>query len=96
MIKGQFSEKELSYLNSLDAVERATPLRITYSKQFKEEFMQRLHAGEKPKSIFESAGLPASFIGYKRIERACAHWREAEMKDALCLTNDKIPKRDDI
>ena len=58
--------------------------------------MQRLHAGEKPKEIFESAGLPASFIGYKRTERACAHWREAEMKDALCLANDKIPKRDDI
>ena len=96
MIKGQFSEEELNYLNSLDAVKRATPLQITYSNQFKKEFMRRLHAGEKPKAIFESAGLPASFIGYKRIERACARWREAEMKDALCLTSDKIPTRDDI
>lgn len=96
MLKGKFTESELEYLRSLDAVERAEPLRITYSKTFKSEFMKRYHAGEKPRSIFESAGLHVDLIGYKRIERACAHWREAEAKDALCLTDDKIPTRDDI
>ena len=96
MKNGQFSEEELAYLNSLDAVERATPLRITYSKQFKEKFIQSLNSGQRPKDIFESVGLPASFIGYKRIERCCAHWKESAMKDALCLTDDKIPTRDDI
>ena len=65
MHKGMFTEDELSYLRSLEAVGRAEPLRITYSKQFKEEFMQRYHAGEKPKAIFESVGLPESLIGYK-------------------------------
>ena len=58
--------------------------------------MRRYHAGERPKAIFESAGLSESLIGYKRIERACAHWREAESKDALCLTSDRIPTRDDM
>jgi putative transposase len=96
MHKGMFTEDELSYLRSLDAVDRAEPLRITYSKQFKREFMRRYRAGERPKAIFESAGLSESLIGYKRIERACAHWREAESKDALCLTSDRIPTRDDI
>lgn len=96
MKKGMFTEDELYYLRSLDAVERAEPLRITYSKEFKAEFMRRYRAGERPKAIFESAGLRESLIGYKRIERACAHWREAEVKDALCLTDDKVPSRDDV
>jgi hypothetical protein len=91
-----FTEEELRYLRSLDAVERAEPPRITYSKEFKREFMRRHHGGERPGAIFESAGLKAELIGYKRIERACAHWREAETKDALCLTDDKNPTRDDI
>ena len=96
MHKGMFTEEELRHLRSLDAVERAEPPRITYSKEFKREFMRRHHEGERPRAIFESAGLKAELIGYKRIERACAHWREAETKDALCLTDDKNPTRDDI
>ena len=46
MHKGMFTEEELRYLRSLDAVERAEPLRITYSKEFKREFMRRYHEGE--------------------------------------------------
>lgn len=96
MKKGLFTEEELQYLNSLDVIVRADPLRLTYSQEFKTEFMTRLKKGESPKVIFESVGLYVSLIGYKRIERASAHWREAEAKDALCLTHDKIPTRDDI
>ncbi len=96
MHKGMFTEEELRHLRSLDAVERAEPPRITYSKEFEREFMRRHHEGERPRAIFESAGLKAELIGYKRIERACAHWREAETKDAPCLTDDKNPTRDDI
>lgn len=96
MKKGLFTEDELSYLCSLDAVEHADPLRIAYSNKFKKEFMCRYKAGEKPKDIFESVGLYASLIGHKRIERACAHWREAQARDALGLVDNNIPKRDDI
>ena len=67
MHKGMFTEEELRYLRSLDAVERAEPPRITYSKEFKREFMRRHHEGERPGAIFESAGLKAELIGYKRI-----------------------------
>ncbi len=96
MHKGMFTEEELKHLRSLDAVERAEPLRITYSKEFKREFMRRCHEGERPRAIFESAGLEAGPIGYKRTGRACAHWREAETKDALCMADGKNPTRDDI
>lgn len=96
MKKGLFTEEELKYLNSLNVILRADPLRLTYSQEFKKDFIARLKAGERPKAIFESVGLYVSLIGYKRIERASAHWQEADAKDALCLTHDKIPTRDDI
>lgn len=96
MHKGMFTEEELRYLRSLDAVERAEPLRITYSKEFKREFMRRYHEGERPRAIFEPAGLEAEPIGCKRIERACAHWREAETEDAPCMADGKNPARDDM
>uniref|UniRef100_UPI003AB7667C HTH domain-containing protein n=1 Tax=Parafannyhessea umbonata TaxID=604330 RepID=UPI003AB7667C len=64
MHKGMFTEEELRHLRSLDAVERAEPPRITYSKEFEREFMRRHHEGERPGAIFESAGLKAELIGY--------------------------------
>ena len=88
MKKGLFTEEELKYLNSLNVILRADPLRLTYSQEFKKDFIARLKAGERPKAIFESVGLYVSLIGYKRIERASAHWQEADAKDALCLTHD--------
>lgn len=54
--------------------------------------MRRYSAGESPGAIFASAGLPSSIIGYKRIERAIARWKEAEKKDSL-LAFDAYPKR---
>ena len=77
MHKGMFTEEELRHLRSLDAVERAEPLRITYSKEFEREFMRRHHEGERPRAIFESAGLKAELIGYKRIARPRRKTRHA-------------------
>ena len=62
MHKGMFTEEELKYLRSLDAVERAEPLRIACSREFRREFMRRCHEGEGPRAIFEPAGLEAGPI----------------------------------
>lgn len=83
MENGRFTEDEREHLLSLDAVDEARAKSIVYSKQFKEERMRRYHAGEKPGAIFADAGLPSSPIGYKRIERAIYHWKEAEAKGTL-------------
>ncbi len=93
MHKGMFAEEELRYLRSLDAVERAEPLRITCSKEFKREFMRRCHGGERPRAIFGPAGLEAGPLGCRRIGRACAHRRGAETKGAPCLADGKNPAR---
>jgi len=83
----RFTQEERGYLLSLDAVNEARAKSIVYSKQFKDECMRRYHAGEKPRAIFASAGLPSSLVGYKRIERAIYHWKEAESKGALTATD---------
>lgn len=78
MKDGKFTEEERAYLLSLAAVDEARASSLVYSKQFKAECMRRYRAGEGPCEIFASAGLPASLIGHKRIERAIYHWKEAE------------------
>ena len=93
MRKGRFTPEERRYLLGLDAVERVTATQIVYSKRFKEDCMGRYAAGERPGAIFASAGLPASLIGYKRIERAIYHWKEAQAKDALTSTDAPCIKR---
>ncbi|MBQ9042915.1 MAG: IS3 family transposase [Eggerthellaceae bacterium] len=87
MKNGKFTPAERQQLLRLDAVDEVRAKSIVYSKQFKEECMARYHAGERPADIFASAGLPSSLIGYKRIERAICHWKEAERKGALCATD---------
>jgi len=87
MENGRFTESEREYLLSLDAVYEVRARSIVYNKDFKEECMRRYHAGEKPGAIFADAGLPSSLIGYKRIERAIYHWKEAEAKGALTATD---------
>lgn len=84
---GRFTPEEREYLLSLDAVDEVRAKSIVYSKRFKEECMRCYHAGERPGDIFASAGLPSSLIGYKRIERAIYHWKEAERKGALTATD---------
>ena len=83
MENGRFTPEERQQLLALDAVDEVRAKSIVYSKQFKEECMRRYHAGESPAEIFASAGLPSSLIGYKRIERAIYHWKEAEAKGSL-------------
>ena len=87
MENGRFTQEERDYLLGLEAVDEVRAASIVYSKQFKQDCMRRYHAGEGPAEIFACAGLPSSLIGYKRIERAIYHWKEAERKDALCATD---------
>ena len=40
----------------------------------------RYLAGESPTKIFREAGLPPELVGYKRIERSVARWKDAAIK----------------
>ena len=83
MENGRFTPEERERLSGLDAVLEVSARRIYYTPEFKKECMRRYRAGERPGAIFASAGLPASLIGHKRIERAIYHWKEADAKGDL-------------
>ena len=87
MENGKFTREEREHLLSLDAVDEVRARSIVYNKGFKEECMRRYRSGERPGAIFADAGMPSSLIGYKRIERAIYHWKEAEAKGALTATD---------
>ena len=83
MQNGQFTEEEIEYLSSLDAVEGVRQNQIIYSSEFKKDFIEKYKQGKKPGKIFEEAGLSRTIIGSKRIERAAARWKEADFKGIL-------------
>ena len=73
---GVFSDEEIQLLRELPAVANVTRNRITYSDAFKQVCTIRYLAGESPTKIFREAGLPPELVGYKRIERCIARWKE--------------------
>ena len=75
---GAFSPEEIKYLKSLPAVAEATSKRITYTDDFKRYCVTRYNKGASPVRLFREAGLDSALIGYKRIERCLARWREAQ------------------
>ena len=78
MVDGKFTAKERAYLASLPAVESVSASRIRYSDRFRVEAMCRYNAGESPSAIFREAGLDPKLIGYKRVERCIARWKQQE------------------
>lgn len=81
MIDGKFTAKERAYLASLPAVKSVSPSHIRYTDRFKVEVMCRYNAGESPSAIFREAGLDPKLIGYKRVERCIARWKQQQKRD---------------
>ena len=74
----EFDDDEIDYLRSLPAVNSVGRNRIRYTGQFREYCMQRYRAGDSPTGIFRDVGLDPALIGYKRIERCIARWKQQE------------------
>ena len=76
MARSTFTQEEIAYLYSLPAVSRVVNGRISYSDVFKRECVRQYLLGRSPARVFREAGLDPQLIGYKRIERCMARWRE--------------------
>lgn len=79
---GEFTPEQIRYLESLPAVESVTPSRVFYTDEFRDDCLRQYALGRRPVSIFRDAGLDPRLVGYKRIERAFARWRQAEHEPA--------------
>ena len=84
-----FNREEIRELKRNPNVEGVSPTRITYTDRFKAHALASWQAGTPPKKIFEAAGFDVRMIGYKRVERAIARWREAGAKGTIVPAFDE-------
>ena len=87
---GAFSDEEIQLLRGLPAVSNVTRDRITYSDTFRQVCTIRYLAGESPTKIFREAGLPPELVGYKRIERSVARWKDAAIKSVVRSVSSQV------
>lgn len=83
MGRGYLSENEISQLKKNRYVVDVDSSKIIYSNEFKRKFMDEYNSGKRPIDIFREAGFNPDILGTKRIERACARWREADKAGTL-------------
>ena len=76
MGRGKSSQEEIIALNINHVVVSANENRIIYTNEFKFHFMEKYNNGVRPRKIFSDAGFDVLALGYKRIERAAARWKQ--------------------
>ena len=77
MGRGRFTEEEMNSLLQNPYVADVSQTSISYAREFKQLFMEEYTAGRRPVQIFRDAGFDIEMLGSKRIERACARWKES-------------------
>ena len=85
MGRGKLTSEEIESLKHNPYVISVDSTSIRYSDDFKKLFIRKYLDGERPSAIFRGAGFDTAALGTKRIERACARWRELYCSGALDL-----------
>ncbi len=78
-----FTETEIKTLLRNPYVSNVNENNISYSTEFKFLFIQEYINGKQPTQIFRDAGFDVKILGSKRIERACARWKESYQNGTL-------------
>lgn len=77
MSKKVFTEQEILELSKNKYVKNVTSKGITYTNEFKLQFIAEYKDGKNSRKIFEDAGFDIKIIGVKRIDSASLRWRNA-------------------
>ena len=83
MGRGNFTKAEMETLLRNPYVADVNEKSISYSTEFKFLFMDEYIKGKRPTQIFRDAGFDIRILGSKRIERACARWKESYQSGTL-------------
>ena len=83
MGRGNFTKAEMETLLRNPYVADVNEKSISYSTEFKFLFMNEYIKGKRPTEIFRDAGFDIGILGSKRIERACARWKESYQSGTL-------------
>lgn len=90
MSKKLFNENEIKILQKNKNVKNVTSKAITYTEDFKNEFMIKSNKGILPRKIFEEAGLSIDILGKKRIEERAFEWRKIYRQRGTLADTRKI------
>ncbi|WP_303968399.1 IS3 family transposase [Sporosarcina ureae] len=83
MTERLFTTKEQARLQCNPNVQAVSDKSITYTDEFKRQFIAKNEKGRMPREIFEEAGLDADLIGVKRIRSSGKRWRAAYRKNGI-------------
>ena len=92
MGRGNLNEEEIRTLRENPYVVDVNERGVSYSKDFKFLFIKEYMQGKKPTAIFKDAGFDVKALGSKRIERACARWKESYEAGTLGVRSAKLEK----
>ena len=92
MGRGNLNEEEIRTLRKNPYVVDVNERGVSYSKEFKFLFIKEYMQGKKPTAIFKDAGFDVKALGSKRIERACARWKESYEAGTLGVRSAKLEK----
>lgn len=101
MSKKIFTEQEILVLSRNKYIKNVTFKGITYTNEFKLQFIAEYETGKTSRKIFEDAGFDIDIIGMKRIESASIRWRNAYknkgvlgLEDTRTLNSGRILNRE--
>lgn len=77
MSKKIFTKQEILELSKNKYVKNVTSKGITYTNEFKLQFIAEYENGKTSRQIFEDSGFAVHIIGIKRIDSASLRWRKA-------------------
>lgn len=92
MGRGNLNEEEIRTLRKNPYVVDVNERGVSYSKDFKFLFIKEYMQGKKPTAIFKDAGFDVKVLGSKRVERACARWKESYEAGTLGVRSAKLEK----
>lgn len=89
MSKKLFTEDDIGILKANPHVLRVSERSITYTDEFKRNFIEEYLKGQKlPRIIFEEAGFDIEMIGLRRYEQSAARWLRSYNKDGIVGLRD--------
>lgn len=101
MSKKLFSNNEIIKLSKNKYVKNVTAKGITYTNEFKLQFISEYENGKASRQIFEDAGFDIEIIGLKRIDCASSRWRKVykdrgvlALEDARTLNSGRTLNRE--
>lgn len=83
MSKILFNEKQVKLLKKNNNVKSVSEKAITYTDDFKKEFILKSEKGMFPREIFEEAGFDTEMLGKKRVQIFAYRWRKKYKKGEI-------------